>query len=211
VNDTRIGIVAVVAGLAAGLAACRGIVPPGKTAGNTYGGAYSARFAPPEEEPKKEQKQEDAQDGKKAAQPEEKPKVAAVEPGPHDRPGFVTREKDGRVWAFRTGSKDLAAYLKDGEPGKSATLVGVGPGGMTVRAPDLETGEAYVFSRPGFEVWVKQDRIWAFRAGSKEAAAFAKGEEPGKGASLVGSGPDGRTVRAPDLETADAYLAALDR
>ncbi len=135
----------VAAGLGAlllGLGGCRGIVPPGKTTGEVYGGPWSQRFAKPE--PKKEEKA-GAEASKKAA-PKEEPKAPPVvaEPGPLDKPGFVTRLVEGRLWVFRAGTKELGEFLKGGEPAKSITLVGRGPEGMTVRAPDKETAEAYL-------------------------------------------------------------------
>lgn len=204
-SSIRIGVVGVVIGLGVGLTACRGVVAPGRTAGDTYGGAYSARFAP-KEEPKKEKKDE-----KVEAKRDDKPKVAAVEPGTYDRPGFITRQKDGRIWAFRTGSKELGEFLKGGEPTKSATLVGVGPGGMTVRGPDVETVEAYAAARPGYEVWVVDARYWVFKEGGKDAQEFAQTKDLAKNVTLVGAGPGGRTLRASDMETAEGYVKALDR
>ena len=53
-------------------------------------------------------------------------------------------EEGGRLWVFRTGSKALDQFLSAGEPAKSVTRIGVGPEGQTVRAPDVETIEAYL-------------------------------------------------------------------
>jgi hypothetical protein len=114
------------------------IVLPGRTAGETWGGAYSARFAPPEEK-KKEEKKEEKKEGKK-----EEPPAPPPPAGPHDRPGYLTRVVKERLWVFRKGSKDLAEFLKKGESAKSVTLVGRGPDGMSLRAPDAATAEAYL-------------------------------------------------------------------
>jgi hypothetical protein len=203
-----LGVVIAVAA-AQGVCACRGIVAPGRTAGDTWGGAYSDPFGEAGGKPGESPKGGDAvtfSPSPKPGEPAEKAAAPAPEPGPHDRPGFVTREIDGRLWVFREGSKDLAAFLKAGEPAKSVTLVGEGPGGATVRGPDMDTVRAYVYSRPGFQVWVVDGRIWAFRVGSKEATAFAKQGEPAKSVTLVGEGPDGTTVRGPDMETVHAYV-----
>lgn len=53
--------------------------------------------------------------------------------------GFQVFEQDGRLWVFRDGSDDLAAFLKDGEPAKSVTSIGTGPGGMSMRSGDMQT------------------------------------------------------------------------
>lgn len=116
--------------------ACKGLVAPGRTAGDTYGGAWSAQFAPKEE--KKDEKKEEKKEEKKP----EKPVVA--DPGPFDKPGFITREVKGRVWVFKAGSKELGEFLKTGESAKSITLIGRGPNGMSLRSPDKETAEAYL-------------------------------------------------------------------
>ncbi len=64
--------------------------------------------------------------------------------GPYSKPGFVTFVKDGRLWVFRAGSKELQDYKKDGEPAKQVTRVGEGPEGMTLKGPDTETLNAYL-------------------------------------------------------------------
>jgi uncharacterized protein (TIGR03000 family) len=64
--------------------------------------------------------------------------------GPYSKPGFVTFVKDGRLWVFRMGSKELQDYKKDGEPAKQVTRVGDGPEGMTLKGPDAETLDAYL-------------------------------------------------------------------
>jgi hypothetical protein len=197
VISTRIGIAGALIGLGAGLTACMGgIVPPGSTAGSTYGGAYSARFAT-----KPEPKKEETKSAKVTAPP--------AAPGPYDRPGFVTRVEKNRVWVFRKGSKDLSSFLKGGEPGKSATLVGAGPEGMTLRGPDIDTLESYLVARQGYEVFFRDGRYWVFKEGSMDAAWFAMGgSELSKTVTLVGAGPGGRTVRGADMETAQGYVSA---
>ena len=132
--------------------------------------------------------------------------------------GFAVFEDDGRLWAFRVGTESLAQYLDVGEPAKSVTLIGVGPQGKTVRGPDRETVDAFLkrlervpsqsplFARPGFEVYEREGRLWVFRPGSEDLAQFHAVGEPAKSVTLVGAGPNGMTIRAPDRETADAYL-----
>ena len=61
----------------------------------------------------------------------------------YDRPGFVTIQKDGRLWVFKTGSKEYQEFQKRGEPSQQVTRVGVGPKGMTLKAPDGQTLDEY--------------------------------------------------------------------
>jgi uncharacterized protein (TIGR03000 family) len=70
------------------------------------------------------------------------PKVETGE-GPKVK-GFVAFVKDGRLWVFREGSKDLAEYKKDGHLEKHVTRIGGGPKGMTIKAPDYETIDTYM-------------------------------------------------------------------
>ena len=56
-------------------------------------------------------------------------------------------EKDGRLWVFKTGSKDLATFKEHGEPAKSVTSIGTGPNGMSVRSGDMDTIKAYLAAK----------------------------------------------------------------
>lgn len=62
----------------------------------------------------------------------------------HARPGFVTRMEDGRLWVFREGGKELHDFEKNGELAKHIVRPGGGPGGVTLKAPDAETADAYM-------------------------------------------------------------------
>ncbi|MDH4608667.1 hypothetical protein [Pseudomonas sp. BN102] len=53
-----------------------------------------------------------------------------------DKPGFVTKVEDGRLWVFREGSQELMDFKANGEPAKQFTYVGTGTEGMTVKAVD---------------------------------------------------------------------------
>lgn len=70
--------------------------------------------------------------------------AAGAVAGGFAKPGFQTFERDGRLWVFRDGSEDLAAFLEHGEPAKSVTSIGTGPGGMSMRSGDLETIKDYL-------------------------------------------------------------------
>lgn len=128
--------------------------------------------------------------------------------GPYDRPAYVTREVDGRLWIFKRWSKDLSDFAKKGEPAKQVTLVGQGPGGMTVRCPDVETFKGWQLSKPGFETFFKDGRWWVFREGSLFASEMRYFGEPAKTVTLVGRGPYGTSLRSSDAETAQAWIEA---
>jgi hypothetical protein len=64
--------------------------------------------------------------------------------GPYDIPGFVTIEKEGRLWVFKTDSKEHASFLKGEEPAKQFSDIGSGPDGMTVKAADQATLREYL-------------------------------------------------------------------
>jgi hypothetical protein len=125
--------------------------------------------------------------------------------------GFVTLCRDERVWVFRSGSKELDEFRKQGELAKHVTRPGAGPDGVTLKAPDTETVVEYCAACDGFATFVRDGRVWVFREGSKDLAEFEKTGEPAKSVTLIGTGPLGMTVKAPDAETIDAYLAAARR
>src|SRR5262249_24087182 len=72
------------------------------------------------------------------------PDVATLEDYLTAKPGFVTKYDDGRLWVFRQGSKDYDFLLKHGELEKHVIRIGAGPRGMTLKAPDAETIDAYL-------------------------------------------------------------------
>ncbi len=131
--------------------------------------------------------------------------------GPHAKYGFVTQEKDGRLWVFRWGSKELKDYRSKGELAKHVTLVGSGPNGMTLKVPDVETANDYLYGKPGFVAWADKDgRLWVFKRDSKELQDYYAKGELAKHVTRIGAGPKSMTVKAPDTATVDAYLAAKE-
>ena len=140
----------------------------------------------------------------------EKPKVDEKITLPQ-KAGFWVVEAEGRWWIFREGSKDLAAFKKTGEPEKSYTRINAEPYRLTLRAPDIATMEEYLTARAGFVTKFDDGRIWVFRAGSQELAAFLKDGELAKHVIRPGAGPRGMTLKGPDAETLNAYLKAPDR
>ncbi|MEF3255221.1 MAG: hypothetical protein K6348_06640 [Deferribacterales bacterium] len=73
-------------------------------------------------------------------------KVVQVDYSKYDfsKPGFYTKVIDNRLWVFKEGDKNLEAFLKDGELAKHITMISAGPHGVTIKAPDKETIEAYM-------------------------------------------------------------------
>ncbi len=126
------------------------------------------------------------------------------------RPGFATFIVEGRLWVLLPGTEAYSEFLTSGEPGKSVTRVGAGPGGMTIRSGDSETIDAYLAVRNGFETSLVDGRLWVFKTGSEDLAEFKAHGEPAKSVTRVGAGPNGLTIRSGDSETIDAYLAARD-
>ena len=61
-----------------------------------------------------------------------------------DKPGFVTEVEDGRLWVFRTDSKEFKDFKANGEPAKQFTDIGTGPNGMTVKSADAQTLKDYL-------------------------------------------------------------------
>ncbi|MEZ6016384.1 MAG: hypothetical protein R3F49_14800 [Planctomycetota bacterium] len=124
----------------------------------------------------------------------------------YGRPGFHTAVVDGRLWVLREGSDALAEFLASGEPAKSVTLPGRGPGGITLRGASRDELEEYLLSRPGYYVKLVDGRLWVLRAGSEALTEFLASGEPAKSVTFPGRGPGGITVRSSDRETVDAYL-----
>jgi hypothetical protein len=70
--------------------------------------------------------------------------LAALAATPYDKPGFVTRVEDGRLWVFKEGSKELEQFEKHGEPTIHVSRIGAGPEGMTLKGPSYEVLDAYL-------------------------------------------------------------------
>jgi hypothetical protein len=90
------------------------------------------------------------------------------------------------------------------------TLIGAGPEGKTLRGSDTETLQSYLaayrYGRPGYAVFLDDGRLWVFTDQSEDMQAFLRSGEPAKSVTLIGEGPDGKTLRSSDLETARAFL-----
>lgn len=70
--------------------------------------------------------------------------LAASAATPYDKPGFVTKVEDGRLWVFKEGSPELEQFEKHGEPTINVSRIGEGPEGMTLKAPSYEVLDTYL-------------------------------------------------------------------
>jgi uncharacterized protein (TIGR03000 family) len=136
------------------------------------------------------------------------PDVETLEEYLAAKQGFVIRCEDGRLWVFRKGSKELESYLKDGELAKHVVRPGAGPSGKTLKAPDIDVIVGYLTAQEGFETILEDGRLWIFRAGSKELTEFRQQGELAKHITRINAGPLGLTLKAPDIETIEAYKKA---
>ena len=127
----------------------------------------------------------------------------------YDRPGFVTGVEDGRLWVFVASSKEGQAYAASkSKPARHVVRPGAGPNGMTIRSPEFEIIDAYLMAKPGFVTGVEDGRLWVFKEGTKEADAYIAGKsKPARHVVRPGAGPNGMTIRAPEFDIIDAYLA----
>lgn len=69
--------------------------------------------------------------------------LPALAASQYDKPGYVTKIEDGRLWVFVPDSKELAQFEEHGEPAISFSKIGEGPEGMTLRGPSIEVLDAY--------------------------------------------------------------------
>lgn len=65
----------------------------------------------------------------------------------HAKPGFHAEVKDGRLWVFKEGSKELEAFRKHGEPEHQVTRIGGGPQGMTIKSSDAKVIDEYLAAK----------------------------------------------------------------
>ncbi|MBM3488963.1 MAG: hypothetical protein FJX68_00710 [Alphaproteobacteria bacterium] len=64
------------------------------------------------------------------------------------------------------------------------------------------------FDKPGYATKVVDNRLWVFKAGSKEWDEFGRNGDLKTLVTRVGAGPNGMTIRAADAATIDGYLTA---
>ena len=78
--------------------------------------------------------------------PRVKPKLD-LKRGP-TTPGFATFIVGGRLWVFRDGSTELGEFETAGDLEKHVTRINAGPKGVTIKAPDAATLDAYLKAQP---------------------------------------------------------------
>lgn len=122
--------------------------------------------------------------------------------------GFVVLEEEGRLWVFREGSDDLAAFQESGEPATQVVRPLAAPGGVTVKSTESATIDEYLTTLPGFHTQMEEGRLWVFKAGSAELDSFLQTGEPAKQVVRPLAGPFGLTIKAVSSEVIDEYLAA---
>ena len=91
-------------------------------------------------------------------------------------------------------SKELAEFEKHGELAKHV-IRPAGPAGITIKAPEAETIDSYLTTKPGFVTRLVDGRLWVFRSGSAELAEFDQQGELAKHVTHPGVGPGGLTVK----------------
>jgi sugar lactone lactonase YvrE len=126
------------------------------------------------------------------------------------KPGFITKVVDGRIWVFREGDKQYDKFVEDGELAKHTIRPAVGPLGSTLKAPDAETIDLFLASKPGFVTKIEDGRIWVFKPNSEELKKFERDGELAKHVIRPAAGPAGMTVKAPDNDVLLDYLMSRD-
>jgi len=77
------------------------------------------------------------------------------------------------------------------------------PSNATAAAPAAATKS---YDKPGFVTDVVDGRLWIFRSDSDALATYRSTGEPAKHVIKPGAGPNGMTVKAPDVETIQEYM-----
>ena len=124
--------------------------------------------------------------------------------------GYAVIADKGRLWVFDDGGANHESFLAKGEPAKRVTLIGEGPAGLTLLGADADVMRAYAagvrYALPGYAVLgTGEGRLWVFRAGSADHTTFTTKGEPAKRVTLIGAGPDGRTLLGADQDDLRDY------
>ncbi|MBP7495082.1 MAG: hypothetical protein KA771_06275 [Spirochaetales bacterium] len=140
---------------------------------------------------------------------EEKP--AELDVSTYQKPGFAVATHQGRLWVFKEGSKEYEKFKSQGEPAYQVTKVGALPGGITVKAPDTVTLYEYLTYIPGFFNKMVDDRLWIFKADSKELEEFKQSGEPARQVVRPAGGPFEITLKGPGTEILDEYMSSWEK
>ena len=129
------------------------------------------------------------------------------------RSGYITFETDDcRTWVFRDNSEALHSFAKGEKPVKPAKKSIHTPAGVTILQSDnLETLVGYLALKPGFTTRMIGGYLWVFRDTAAEPALVDEGVKLTKSVSKIAEAAgDIRTIKSPDMDTLNAYLAADD-
>jgi hypothetical protein len=63
------------------------------------------------------------------------------------------------------------------------------------------------YAKAGFVTFLEDGRLWILKEGSKDLADFQKNGELAKFVVIPGGGPKGMTVKSPDKEIIEEYMA----
>jgi len=91
---------------------------------------------------------------------------------------------------------------------RSASTAAKEPPARDVAGTKRATAKDASAAPEGFVVIEKDGRVWVFRADSKDLEQYQKQGEPEKHVTRLNAGPRKLTIKAPDVETLEDYLAA---
>ncbi len=137
--------------------------------------------------------------------------VPTVGIGPFSKPGFVTFLNKNVLTIFRVESKDLPKFRQSGDMAKGVIRPAAGPEGLSLKAPDGETIQDYLMTDKQFIVRNVDGRLWVFRNGCAEFGQYVRDGELAKNVTRVGAGPNGMTLKAPDIQTLNLYVATMQK
>lgn len=137
--------------------------------------------------------------------------VRSVGVGPYSKPGFVTFLDKNVLLVFRAESRDLAKYRKNGDMNTGVIRPAAGPDGLSLKAPDADTLRDFEMTNPDFIFRHLDGRLWVFRNGSAGFSRYCANGELAVHVTRIAAGPGGMTLKAPDLETLDIYMASLKK
>lgn len=129
----------------------------------------------------------------------------------YNHKGFLTKVIDDRLWILPLDSPHIASLIEGEVPEKHVTLPGAGPDRKTIKTDSRETAIQYLFAQPGYITHFEDGRAWIFAKGSAAAAHFKSDGPPEKHVTRVGAGPMRTTIKAPDADTIDTFLAKTNK
>jgi len=142
--------------------------------------------------------------GAKTSEPAAQPAAA---------PRFALVIHEGRLWIYGAGSKDAAAFAKDGKPSdKHATKLIMGPTGpLTLKGESMELINEFVEKTSDFKLFVHDRALFAYAKDSKSLESLAKTGKPSdKHATKFGRAVTGPLiVKGDDVPTIDKFLAIV--